>query len=131
MSVLILTMLKSLVCLCLPTLVYCFLTAFFCFVHFILAEAVDCNHRVIVWSMLGEYTWEPFEVLQPEVGEVKLNHLIINLLAGAINKIDQQGAITVSAFDSNLAHYEHYTAPMWATKKGTPNFSAYSKYVVC
>ena len=106
MSVLILTMLKSLVCRCLPTLVDCFLTAFFCFVRFILTEAVDCNHRVIVWSMLGEYTWEPFEVLQPKVGEVKLNHLIINLLAGAINKIDQHTPCRLSGYPFWHPHQE-------------------------
>jgi hypothetical protein len=80
--------------------------------------------------MLSEFKWQPYKVLQLEVKGVKLNHLIINLITRAINKIDQTGAITITAFDANLAHYKQYTSPMWATKKGNLDFGVYVKYMV-
>jgi hypothetical protein len=95
------------------------------------AEAVDCNHRLIVWSLLGVMEWDAFQVVKARWDDRELNHLILNTLTLSINKIDATGAITVSAFDAMLVHYKQYTLPAWSTKSGTPNFSAYACYVVC
>jgi hypothetical protein len=94
------------------------------------AEAIDCNHHLIIWSLLGVTEWDAFQVMKARWDDMELNHLILNALALLINKIDATGAITVSAFDAALAHYKQYTLPAWSTKSGTPNFSAYAHYMV-
>ena len=95
------------------------------------AEAIDCNHRLIVWSLLGIKEWDAYQIVKPRWDDMELNHLILTALALSINKIDATGAITVSAFNAALAHHCQYTLPAWSAKSGTPNFAAYACYVVC
>jgi len=65
------------------------------------AEAVDCNHHLIVWSLLSIKEWEHFQVVKPCWDDMELNHLITNTLALSINKINLKGAISVSVLDTN------------------------------
>ncbi|ELR24413.1 uncharacterized protein ACA1_056550 [Acanthamoeba castellanii str. Neff] len=93
-------------------------------------EAVDCNHQLIIWCMLGLKEWEQFQIVKLRWDNMDVNHLILNTLSQSINKINATGAITVSAFNTSLAHYKQYTLPAWATASGTPNFALYAAYVV-
>jgi hypothetical protein len=68
--------------------------------HNLSAEAVDCNHRLIVWHMLGVKDWEHFQIIKPRWDDMDVNHLILNALSQSINKIDATGAITISAFNA-------------------------------
>jgi hypothetical protein len=58
-------------------------------------EAVDCNHRVVIWNLLQHWCWDNIYEIPSSVGDMKLSWIILDHISGFENHINSAGAVVL------------------------------------
>ncbi|ELR10867.1 uncharacterized protein ACA1_181200 [Acanthamoeba castellanii str. Neff] len=68
-------------------------------------EAVDCNHRVVVWNLIEHWQWENVYEVLPAAAGMELSWIILDCISGFENYINLAGSVVLNAFEKALNYY--------------------------
>lgn len=85
---------------------------------FSISEAVDCNHRVIVWNLLEHWYWDNIYEVPMTVNDMELSWIILDRISGFENHINSAGAVTLNAFEKAYNHYMQGMKPLYNKQWG-------------
>ena len=97
-------------------------------------EAVDCNHRIIVWNLVEHWLWENVYEVLPSAGGLELSWIILDHVSSFKNYINSSGAVVLNAFEKALNHYMIGQNALFQVVRGsqtTTDFVALSEHLVC
>ncbi len=69
-------------------------------------EAIDCNHRVIIWNLLQHWCWDNIYEIPTSVGNMQLSWIILDRISGFENHINSAGAVVLNTFKKAWQHYQ-------------------------
>jgi hypothetical protein len=107
---------------------------FFWVLTFNLPEAVNCNHRVVVWNLVEHWQWENVYEVVPAAAGMELSWIILNCISGFENYINSAGSVVLNAFKKALNYYTLSQNPLFqitCAKKTVTNWNALAEHLVC
>ncbi len=81
-------------------------------------EAIDCNHRVIVWNLLQHWRWDNIYEIPASVGDMKLSWIILDHISGFENHINSTGAVVLNTFEKAWQHYQQGQCSLYQKQWG-------------
>jgi hypothetical protein len=91
---------------------------FFWVLTFNLPEAVDCNHRVVVWNLVEHWQWENVYEVLPAAAGMELSWSILNHISSFKNYINSAGSVVLNAFKKALNYYTLSQNPLFQITHG-------------
>ncbi|KIC70642.1 hypothetical protein DB44_HJ00030, partial [Candidatus Protochlamydia amoebophila] len=91
---------------------------FFWVLTFNLPEAVDCNHRVVVWNLIEHWQWENVYEVLPAAAGMELSWIILNHISSFKNYINSAGSVVLNAFEKALNYYTLSQNPLFQITHG-------------
>ena len=81
-------------------------------------EAIDCNHRVIIWNLLQHWRWDNIYEIPSTVGDMQLSWIILDHISGFKNHINSTGAVVLNTFKKAWQHYQQGQQPLYQKQWG-------------
>ncbi|ELR13384.1 uncharacterized protein ACA1_243140, partial [Acanthamoeba castellanii str. Neff] len=95
-------------------------------------EAIDCNHRVVVWNLVEHWQWENVYEVVPAAAGMELSWIILDHISSFKNYINLAGSVVLNAFEKALNYYTLGQNPLFQItcgKKTVTNYNALAEHL--
>jgi len=96
-------------------------------------EAINCNHRVVVWNLVAHWQWENVYEVLPAAAGMELSWIILDHISGFENYINSVGSVVLNAFKKALNYYTLGQNPLFQImrgKKTVTNYNALAEHLL-